>query len=386
MFRKPKCMPAAGIVAATTAILTLTGIALSGVTARDAQAAVDLKGKRISVIVPFAEGGGSDIYARMMAPYFEKYLPGNPKILVLNKPGGGGTTGAVYFEQKAKKDGTWVLTLSTSTAANYALGDPRAKFKLEEFIPIILSPRGITQYGRNNLGLQDVKDLKGKIAKLQSYEPNKLAFGGKTPTSGDLALRIALSLLGVEVNSVWGLGGNGPMALGFERGEFTLNYDNTLAYLKARKHMIENGMAVPIYTFGNYDENGKLTRDPALPDVPHFVEVYKAVYGKEPSGEGFQAWKAMMGVSVSMSKSLLLPAGSPKDVVEAWREAARKMLKDPEYLAKAQEEAGPYPQIVGDAATPIIKDSVTISPAAKKWIAKYVKVRYDVDLERTKLD
>jgi tripartite-type tricarboxylate transporter receptor subunit TctC len=369
------------MLAATAAI-----VALSAFVSSASQAEVNLKGKKISVIVPFAEGGGSDIYARMMAPYFEKYLPGNPKILVLNKPGGGGTTGAVYFENKAKKDGTWVLTLSTSTAANYALGDPRAKFKLEEFIPIILSPRGITQYGRNNLGLQDIPDLKAKIEKLQSYDPKKLAFGGKTPTSGDLALRIALSLLGVEVNSVWGLAGNGPMALGFERGEFTLNYDNTLAYLKGRKHLIESGVAVPIYTFGNYDQNGKLTRDPALPDVPHFAEVYKAVYGKEPSGDGFEAWKSMMGVSVSMSKSLLLPANAPKDVVEAWREAARKMLEDPEYLAKAKEEAGPYPQIVGDAAVPIIKESVTISPAAKQWIAKYVKDRYDVDINRAKLD
>jgi tripartite-type tricarboxylate transporter receptor subunit TctC len=94
----------------------------------------------------------------------------------------------------------------------------------------------------------------------------------------------------------------------------------------------------------------------------------------------------MMGVSVSMSKSLLLPAGASKDVVEAWREAARKMLKDPEYVAKAAEEAGPYPQIVGDAAVPIIKESVTISPAAKEWIAKYVKTRYDVDLSKAKLD
>jgi tripartite-type tricarboxylate transporter receptor subunit TctC len=381
MVRKPKFMRAVGTLAATIAMAAI-GSAVVG----DAHAAVDLKGKRIQLIVPFAEGGGSDIYARMMQPYFEKYLPGNPTILVMNKPGGGGTTGAVYFDQRAQKDGTWALTLSTSTAANYALGDPRAKFKLEEFIPVILSPRGITQYARNNLGLQDVKDLKGKIEKLRSYEPAKLGFGGKTPTSGDLALRIALSLLDVEVNSVWGLGGNGPMALGFERGEFTLNYDNTMAYLTGRKHMIESGLAVPIYTFGNYDENGKLTRDPALPDVPHFVEVYKAVYGKEPSGAGFEAWKAMMGVSVSMSKSLLLPAGTPKDVVEAWRNAARKMLKDPEYVAKAKDEAGPYPQIVGDAAVPIIKSSVSISPEAKAWIAKYVKVRYDVDLGSAKHD
>ena len=381
MIRKPRFMRAVGTLAATIALAAL-GSAVSG----DAQAAVDLKGKRINLIVPFSEGGGSDIYARMMAPYFEKYLPGNPTILVVNKPGGGGTTGAVYFDQRAKNDGTWALTLSTSTAANYALGDPRAKYNLKEYIPIILSPRGITQYARKDLGLQDVKDLKGKIEKLRSYEPSKLGFGGKTPTSGDLALRIALSLLDVEVNSVWGLGGNGPMALGFERGEFMLNYDNTMAYLKGRAHLIKDGTAVPIYTFGNYDENGKLTRDPALPDVPHFVEVYKAVYGKEPSGPGFEAWKAMMGVSVSMSKSLLLPAGTPKDVVEAWREAARKMLKDPEFMSRAKEEVGPYPQIIGEPAVPIIKESVTISPEAKAWIAKYVKVRYDVDLSKSKND
>jgi putative tricarboxylic transport membrane protein len=381
MVRKPSFMRAAGTLVATIALAAISTAAVD-----KAQAATSLKGKRISIIVPFAEGGGSDIYARMMAPYFEKYLPGNPKILVLNKPGGGGTTGAVFFEQKSLKDGTWALTLSTSTAANYALGDPRARFKLEEFIPVILSPRGITQYGRNNLGLQDIKDLKGKIEKLRTFEPKQISFGGKTPTSGDLALRIALSLLGVEVNSVWGLGGNGPMALGFERGEFTLNYDNTMAYLKGRKYLIDKGIAVPIYTFGNYDENGKLTRDPALPDVPQFVEVYKAVYGKEPSGEGYEAWKAMMGVSVSMSKSLLLPAGTSKAVVEMWRDAARKMLKDPEYIQRSAEEAGPYPQIVGDAAVPIIRNSVKISPAARAWIAKYVKVRYNVDLPKGRSD
>ena len=76
-----------------------------------------------------------------MLPYFQKYLPGKPKILVVNKPGAGGILGANYFEQRAKKDGTWVFALSTSTIANFTLGDPRVKFKLNEYIPIILSPR-----------------------------------------------------------------------------------------------------------------------------------------------------------------------------------------------------------------------------------------------------
>jgi tripartite-type tricarboxylate transporter receptor subunit TctC len=361
------------MLAATVLIFGLTSVA-------NEARAVDLAGKRVTLIVPFSEGGGTDTWTRMMAPYLEKYLPGNPKIVILNKPGGGSITGANYFVEKAKKDGTWIFGQSTSTASNYMLGDPRVKFKLEEFVPVLNSPRGVLQYVRSNLGLREIKDLKGKIDKMETFPVDKLTFGGKTPTSGDLALRVALSLLGVEVNSVWGLGGNGPMALGFERGEFLLNYDNTLSFLSNRKHMIQSGMAEPLYTFGNYDENGKMTRDPAAPDVPTFNEFYKAVHGKEPSGPGYEAWLALMGVSVPLSKSLLLPPGTSKDVAEMWQMSVRKMLADQEFKTRAKDEFGPYPQIVGEAVRPIMKAALTISPEAREWLARYVKVRYDVEL------
>ncbi|MPY74197.1 MAG: hypothetical protein GEU87_08040 [Alphaproteobacteria bacterium] len=364
-----------------TAALAASAAVLGLVTMAGTQAkALDLAGKRVTLIVPFSEGGGTDTWTRMMQPYLEKYLPGKPTVLILNKPGGGGISGTNYFNEKAKKDGTWIFAQSTSVASNYMLGDPRAKFKLEEFEPVLNSPRGVTQYVRSDLGVQDIKDLKAKIEKIKSHPIDKLTFGGKTPTSGDLALRVALSLLGVEVNSVWGLGGNGPMALAFERGEFMLNYDNTLSFLSNRKHMIESGMAVPLYTFGNLDENGKLTRDPALPNVPTFVEFYKAVNGKEPSGAGYDAWRSLMGVSVPLSKSLLLAPGTPKDVVEMWRTAVKKMLADEEFKTRAKAEFGPYPQLIGEAVKPIMKQALSIAPESRKWLAKYVKVRYDVEL------
>lgn len=364
-----------------TAALAASAAVLGLVTMAGTQAnALDLTGKRVTLIVPFSEGGGTDTWTRMMQPYLEKYLPGKPTVIVLNKPGGGGISGTNYFYEKAKKDGTWIFAQSTSVASNYMLGDPRAKFKLEEFEPVLNSPRGVTQYVRSDLGVKDIKDLKAKIEKIKSHPIDKLTFGGKTPTSGDLALRVALSLLGVEVHSIWGLGGNGPMALAFERGEFLLNYDNTLSFLSNRKHMIESGMAVPLYTFGNLDENGMMTRDPALPDVPTFVEFYKAVHGKEPSGAGYEAWRSLMGVSVPLSKSLLLAPGTPKDVIEMWRTAAKKMLADEEFKTKAKAEFGPYPQLIGEAVKPIMMKALSISPESRAWLAKYVKVRYDVEL------
>jgi hypothetical protein len=146
--------------------------------------AADYAGKRITVIVPFSEGGGTDSYSRFMAPYFEKYLPGNPKILIVNRPGGGGLTGVNYFAARAENDGTSVLALSTSSISNYMLGDRRAKFEVTDFVPIILSPRGITQYVHGSLGIQHEPTLKAKIEKLRSLPRERLVFGGKTPTSG----------------------------------------------------------------------------------------------------------------------------------------------------------------------------------------------------------
>lgn len=44
----------------------------------------------INLIVSYGPGGGTDLVARMMAPYLQKYLGGDARIVVLNRPGAGG--------------------------------------------------------------------------------------------------------------------------------------------------------------------------------------------------------------------------------------------------------------------------------------------------------
>jgi tripartite-type tricarboxylate transporter receptor subunit TctC len=363
-----------------TAFALTALLGLAGTTTRPAEAAADFSGKRIQILVPFSEGGGTDSWTRMMAPYLEKKLPGNPRVTVVNRPGAAGITGANYFQEKAPADGTWIFALSVSTALNYALRDPKFKTKFEEYHPVLNSPRGSVLFTRKELGIQDVKDIKGKIKKLQSYPPEKLPMGGRTPTSVDLLYMVALTLLGIEVKSVWGLGGTGPMALGFERGEFVIMGENALAFQRLRKNMIEDGTANPLFTWGNYDAEGKYGRDPAMPHLPSFLEVYEAVHDKKPSGPGVEAWKALHGLDVPMNKSLLLHPNTPKDAVETWVKAVREMLEDQEFLTKTEPEFGPYPQIVGDSVRPIMQTSFAIPPEARAWLAKYVKSRYDVDL------
>src|SRR5690606_15006157 len=214
--------------------------------------------------------------SRLMAPYFQKHLPGNPKLQIVNRPGGGGLTGVNYYDSAAKTDGLMVLALSTSAIMNYVLGDERARFDMKNFVPIILSPRSSVLYVRSNLGIQDEPTLKAKLDKLRKLGRERLVYGGKTPTSSGLTYRLALTLLGIDVRMVFGLGGNGPMALAFERGEFTVNSDNVLAYTNQRQHFIKSGLAVPLFTLGVMNEDGSISRDPILSDVPTVNELYQA--------------------------------------------------------------------------------------------------------------
>ena len=84
--------------------------------------AVDFSGKKIELIVPYREGGGSDTYARLFTPFLQKYLPGKPKILIRNFPGGGSIKGSNKFEKRARPDGTSFVVTSSSTMVAQLFG------------------------------------------------------------------------------------------------------------------------------------------------------------------------------------------------------------------------------------------------------------------------
>ena len=368
-----------------TVALAASALALGAAIAPAAMAA-DYSGKRVRIIVPFNEGGGTDSLTRALAPFMEKYLPGNPKILVINKPGAGGIVGGNYFEANAEKDGTWVMALSTSTVMNYILADPRVKFDIKGWEPIIMLPRGNMIYARSELGLKGL-DPKALVAKMQSIPKDKLVFGGKTPTSSAINKRMALSLIGVEVKDVWGMKGNGPMAQAFERGEFTINFDNSLSYLNNRKEFRESGIATELFTWGAPDENGKWKdangkyyRDPTWPNVPTFYEIYEEGTGKKFEGPKARSTLALIRVGTLANKSFLLPKGADKDALEAWWGAMRKTMKDPKFLARKDKILGEFSVTIGPAAKTALAEAMDLSEKERAYIKEYVKVRYNLDL------
>lgn len=333
---------------------------------------VDFAGKRIEVIVPFSPGGGSDVYMRALQPFLEKHLPGNPTILVRNVPGGGSIPGANQFQDRAKPDGLHAIVVSASTVANFVLQKKKVDYDLDKWQPVVLSPQGAVVYAAPSLGIKSHKDLR----KLKGKQ---LVFGGESATSGELRVIVSMELLGLDVKHVWGQR-RGNVRLAFERGEMTINYDSAPAYLKTTSKLVEAGKAVPLYSFGILDKQGRIVRDPNFKDLPSFPEAYELMHGKKPSGTAYEAWKALMQMGIMANKAIFLPTKTPKPVVEAWRTAIRKVLNDPEFEKKASAIVEGYPQFVGEAARPVIKEATTFTPKAWSWLKTYLKDKHNVTL------
>lgn len=89
------------------------------------------KGKIVTYIVATKTGGGYDTYARLIARYLQKYLPGS-KVIVKNVPGAGHIIGAneTYF---AEPDGLTIGTFNTGLIYSQIVGQEGIKFDLTKF-------------------------------------------------------------------------------------------------------------------------------------------------------------------------------------------------------------------------------------------------------------
>lgn len=330
--------------------------------------AADFSDKRITIIIPYKEGGGTDTFARFFTPLLQEALPGKPLVMILNQPGGGGIKGTNYFQRTAKPDGLTILGNSASLMLKYAVHDKRLKADLGSYLPILSSATSRVVYAHPKVAAKkyDVRALKGK----------KLIHGGQTPLSGDLVVLLSYDMLGLDVKAVFG-GSRGNNRLALLRGEFTVNYDTSSTYLKKIRPHVKSGKIVPLFAFGILDDNGNVIRDPSFPEIPTFVEAYEQIHGKKPSGPSFAAWKTLFSQSI---KQFMLPAGTPQDIVETYTKAMKKIISEPDFMKRAEKVVGAYQPQLYEQAVKTLKDGAQFDPKTAQWFKKWIKEKHNIDI------
>ena len=350
--------------AAVAALVSALLVACGKETAGESKAEDFFAGKTAELIVPFGPGGGTDVTARTLVPYLSKYIPGQPKVQVVNMAGADTITGSNKYATTEPNGLTWFMS-GGSTTFNYILQNPDIQYSYKDWEPILGVPQGNVMYVSRKTGIKKPEDL-GRLT-----EPLVQSNQGLQGTG--IVQVLVLDLLGVETKLISGYSGGGEERAAFLRGEIQVLGDGTSAYLKDVVPLVQAGDAVPVFSIGLPDPSnpGAVIRDPAVADLPHIGEVYQMIYGSPPSGEKWEAFKTLLSAGYGLQKILWVHKSAPPEAIEALKQGARALKESPEYNEVVSKLG--YEIVIGEELQAQVNALTNADPQILEWIKDYIK-------------
>lgn len=333
----------------------------------------DYAGETVEMMIPLAEGGGTDTWARFVATELTHEVPGSPGLASVNDDGGEGILGTNHFMTSARSDGTEVLVSTASTVVPYLLDMPAVRYDFAHLRPILANGTGAVVYARTGAGVKGVADLVDR--------DRPLVFGGIAATSLDLTTLLAFDLLGADVRSTFGFEGRGPVNLALQRGEVDIDYQTTSSYGPAVEPLVEDGTAVPLFSLGQVDESGEIVRDPNFPDLPTVVEAYEELHGEQPDPEALETYRAILALTYTYQKALWVPEDTPDEALELLRSTAEEMGSDPEFEKAAAEVLGGYPIDASPDLAERIGEAYRVDDSVREDVLELLETDYDITID-----
>lgn len=297
-------------MAAVTVVGAGTLLAVAG----QAAAQVNFKGKTIDVIMGSAAGGGTDGTTRLVGTYLEKYLPGNPTMRYRNVPGGHGTKGLNYFA-KTKPDGlSWAGGSSSHTDPNSLQKDV-----------VEYNPTKFHFFGGVSRGGSIVTIRKEKLPNLTDKSKPPVVVGVIDGNrSWEQMINFGAEWLKWNVRFVVGYPGTSFMVLAIRRGETDMMGTSNWILLK---EMYDTGDFTGVAQLGGGNMDEGIEKRAEFQTVPTFNTL---VEGKLSGLDKrvFDFWTALNDID----KWYALPPNTPPAIVNAYRDAWAKMVKDPEFI------------------------------------------------------
>ncbi len=265
------------------------------------------EGKVIKIIVCTKPGGAYDFYARLMANFMKKYLPGST-IIVKNVVGAGQVIGAntIYL---AKPDGLTFGVLNRASGITQISGIKGVKYDLSKMSWLGSPASELTAFIVNAKKFKNLDD----VLKTDNM---RMATGG-VGTVAYVTTLLFYKMIG-QNNYTIGTGyAGGEIEMSIMRGAM----DGDFGAFQSRQVMLKEGYGRLLMFIGKEKPAG-------FEDVPLIQEVIKDKKHKP-------LIDLLMSVNV-IGKPFAGPPGIPKDRLEILREAFTKALHDPELLKQAK--------------------------------------------------
>lgn len=266
--------------------------------------------KPIQVIVGYSAGGGTDVMARTVAPFLEKYLGNGASIVVKNMPGASGQIG-VTAVAKADPDGYTLGTYNLPGMMARTL-DRKADYTADSFTylaNVVNDPNVIATSKKGDL------DTYAKLIAAAKADPGAVTVGMSSLGGDDhFALVKLQNMTGTEFTIV-PFRGSAPARTALMGGHVAMGILNISEVAKFQDQINVLGVALA-------------KRSEFAPDVPTFKE------------QGLDLINGSM-------RGFVAPKGLPKEVEAKLLDAFRKLADDPKFLAAMKATANPVEVVVG---------------------------------------
>jgi tripartite-type tricarboxylate transporter receptor subunit TctC len=301
------------------AVVALFTAALAVVSVCDTARAQDpvadfYKGKAVTLVVTTASGTGYDYGARVLARHFGRHIPGNPTIVVQNRPGGGGRTGTGHVYSVAARDGT-IIGAVQSFIATDPLFDPS--------ILTLFDPRQFQWLG--SIASTTSLAVSWHTASAKTYSDlfdRELVVGGVGAATPMVTMpHLFRRLLGMKFKVVSGYQSGNEVNLAMERGEVQGRIDYSWHSLGA-EHLdwIKDKKINLLFQMG-------LQKHKDLGHVPLIIDMAR--------DEEQRKILEVMFFNYEFGRAFVLAPGTPPERIAALRQAFVDTMADPEFLKDA---------------------------------------------------
>lgn len=301
-----------------------------------ASALADYPEHEINLIIPYGEGGTTDVYARKLGILLEKQL--NVKLVPKNITGASGSSGSQYvLDQPA--DG-YTLLVCAETMGTYRTMNV-AQFGYDDFTvitPLVGDPKIIVV--SKDSPYQTMQELLDAI----KANPGELTMSHSGPGGSGHNQGLVLGQFGYEVTMVNSQSGNNAL-MDVKSGEVDFTNPN----ISTLPSYLESGELRPLAVFSN----ARLAAYPEIPAITEFL----------PEVENY--------VNIPYTVlSLLIGKDTPAEIVETVKTAVAAVMEDPDWTDFVTANAA-------DPLYAMYPDADSANAFYQHWVSVVTWMQYD---------
>jgi tripartite-type tricarboxylate transporter receptor subunit TctC len=301
----------------TTGLIASILVAFSCINAASADTAEQFyHGKTITIEIGYAPGGGYDVYARELAKFYSRHLPGQPTVTTQNVPGAGSLKLANSIYSVAPRDGTVIGLIGREQITAPLFGVTGANFDATKINWIGNMDRAASL---------SVVWATSPIQTIADARKQEVTVGGTGPASTTVVLPTAFNkLMGYKFKVIAGYPGGGEITLALERGEVEGRFSWSYASLMSTRPDWVRDKKIRFIAASAFQ------RLPEMPDVPTVIELADGEQNKQVIG--------LILAGDVLARPFMAPPNLPPERLAELRDGFSATMRDAEFLAEAKQQ------------------------------------------------